>query len=215
MNKNFKDFIELIPEVDEPVQWEKFEESFLSSLVEDYRNTHQRLDYHGEDDVWTHSKMVVDALIGLPEYKKLDRRLQEILFTAALFHDLGKIYTTKKENGEWTSPYHASVGADKFRELAVEELGLTDDQKEKDFAETAALLIANHVKPMHALKKRAPEKELAKLAALSEIAPEFTLELLSLLVEADMRGRISVDTEKNLKTIDRFRKYAKETGYYN
>lgn len=215
MNKNYEELIALIPETDEEIDWDKIENSFLSPLVESYKNTHQRLDYHGEDDVWTHTKMVTEALTNIPDYKKLDRKLQQALFTAALFHDLGKVYTTIKEDGEWTSPFHAKVGAEKFNELAINELGIEDSTPEKEFQDLVSILIANHVKPMHALKKKDPKKELLKLLENKKISPEFTLELLSILVEADMTGRISVDKEKSLNTIKRFRDYAKKENLFN
>lgn len=212
MSKNLEELKGFVPEPGEKINWEVIEDSFLSPLVKAYGNTHQRLDYHGEDDVWTHTKMVMDQLVELPLYKEQRKELQEALFTAALFHDLGKVYTTIKENGEYTSPFHAKVGAEKFKEYAKEELGLEEDDA---FAELVALLVANHVKPMHALKKKEPEKELKRLAANKEISPDFTLELLSILVEADMKGRISKDLDKSVRTIENFRKYAKKTGLYN
>lgn len=214
MNSNFETLMSFVPENNEKVNWEEVENSFLSPVVENYANTHQRLDYHGEDDVWTHTKMVVDRLVELPDYKEFDKNLKQALFTAAFFHDLGKVYTTVKENGEWTSPYHASVGAEKFKELAAKELGSEEDKEINDFVELVSLLIANHVKPMHALKKRFPEKELEKLVANQKLAPDFTLKLLSTLVEADMTGRISKDLDKSKRTIQNFRKLAKKLDLY-
>lgn len=211
MSEKLEYILNLVPENNENIDWTKIEESFLKSTVDQFKSTHQRLDYHGEDDVWTHTKMVVDTLVNLPDYSKLDRKLQEALFLSALFHDLGKIYTTKKENGEWTSPFHASVGAEKFKELAKEQFNLESDN---DLVELVSLLIANHIKPMHALKKKNPKYELEKIASNKEINSDFNLKLLSLLVEADMKGRISKDLNKSIRTINNFRDFAKKVDLY-
>lgn len=211
MNENFETLMSFIPEEGKKVDWEVVENSFLEPTIELFKNTHQRLDYHGEDDVWTHTKMVVDELVDLPLYKELDEKDKKMAFTSALFHDIGKIYTTVKENGEWTSPYHASTGAERFRELAKEQLGLSEDnEEEKNFIETVALLIGNHIKPMHVHQKRNPKAEAKKILRNQEIAEDFNLELLSILVEADMMGRISKDKENSIKTINRFRKIIKD-----
>src|ERR1043165_5766242 len=58
------------------------------------KQTPQDPRYHAEGDVWTHTKMVVEALLGLPDYAAATRDDQAVLFLAALLHDIAKHATT-------------------------------------------------------------------------------------------------------------------------
>ncbi len=70
----------------------------------------QEPEFHAEGDVWTHTRMVVDALLALPEYQALGSDEQNLLLHAALLHDVAKPACTVLENGRISSPRHAKVG---------------------------------------------------------------------------------------------------------
>jgi len=53
--------------------------------------------YHAEGDVWTHTRMVVEALHDDAEYRALPQERQMALTLAALLHDIGKPATTTRE----------------------------------------------------------------------------------------------------------------------
>lgn len=53
--------------------------------------------YHGEGNVYIHTKNVCDELLNLNEWKELSNKQKVILYLAALFHDIGKISCTKIE----------------------------------------------------------------------------------------------------------------------
>ena len=57
--------------------------------------------YHSEGDVFRHTEMVCDCLLALPEWSELEQEEQELLFLAAAFHDIGKVFCTKQEDGNW------------------------------------------------------------------------------------------------------------------
>ena len=102
--------------------------------------------YHSEGDVFRHTEMVCDCLLALPEWSELEQEEQELLFLAAAFHDIGKVFCTKQEDGNWVSPNHTIIGEKKFRWLAyknTEQFGLTFSQREK-----AAKLIRFHGLPV-------------------------------------------------------------------
>ena len=80
-------------------------------LVCRYEDVPQDPEWHAEGDVFTHTKMVCEALLQLPEFQVLDEQEQHILFAAAMLHDVEKRSTTKREieNGKEriVSPHHA------------------------------------------------------------------------------------------------------------
>src|SRR3712207_3871066 len=59
--------------------------------------------HHAEGDVLTHTRMVVEALAALPAWRALPREEREIVFTAALLHDIAKPACTRVEGGRVTS----------------------------------------------------------------------------------------------------------------
>lgn len=46
--------------------------------------------FHGEGNVWEHTRRVCEALLSFPEWQELKREEKGILYLAALFHDIGK-----------------------------------------------------------------------------------------------------------------------------
>ncbi len=77
------------------------------------KTTPQSPVYHAEGDVWTHTMMVVDALLGMPAYQELVAEQQEIVFLAALLHDIAKSTTTvvDPQTGAISQPGHSKRGA--------------------------------------------------------------------------------------------------------
>ncbi|MEZ3472155.1 MAG: AAA family ATPase [Lachnospiraceae bacterium] len=170
------------------------------------RDIPQNPAYHGEGDVYHHTEMVCESLLALPEWGELAQEEQELLFMAAAFHDIGKIYCTKQEDGNWVSPNHTKIGEKKFRWLAyskAEKFGLTFSQRE-----IAAKLIRYHGLPVWFWTKDRIECDLLKAA---ESIP---LRLLYLLSKADVRGRIAKEACQLEEQVALFADYAKELGIW-
>lgn len=171
------------------------------------KNIPQNPEYHGEGDVYRHTEMVCQRLTELPGWMELKTEEQEILFLSAAFHDIGKVYCTKKENGNWISPKHAVVGEKVFRRIAYKgaaQFGLTFPQRE-----TVAKLIRYHGMPVWFWTKERTEFDLLKAA---ESIP---LRLLYLLSKADVQGRIVKESEKTEIQVELFADHAKELGIWN
>lgn len=67
--------------------------------------------YHPEGDVWTHTKMVVDAAAALAREMKLNEDETMVVILAALCHDLGKPHTkVMNDEGRITHQGHAEAG---------------------------------------------------------------------------------------------------------
>lgn len=211
MKENWNDLLALVPE--EPswkIDWAAIEHTELRKLIEKMTATMQNPLWHGEGDVWSHTKMVCEELVKIPAFRCLERRKQQELFLAALLHDIGKILCTRWEDGAWTSPNHTSVGAQMAREWLWRVYDVCGSEELRTFRETVCNLIRYHSVPPHILEQKKPERRLLKIAAEGELVPDFSVELLCLLEEADIKGRISKDIEKNLELVSLCAEVARE-----
>ena len=170
--------------------------------------------YHGEGSVRTHTALVADALQQLPEYQELDPYRQEILLTAALLHDVGKIPTTRWEDGNWTSPHHSASGAAMVRQMLWQDRGLSGTVRDRSFREAVCTLVRYHGLPLHAALEDSGKTRLLAVASLGELIPEFSIRMLCMLAEADVLGRICADREELLERIGLCRLLAQELGCY-
>lgn len=201
--KSFEELLRLVPESESSsINWCSVEFSKMNAWILRMKATQQNPYWHGEGDVWTHTKMVCETLIQLEAYRALERRKQQILFLTALFHDVGKIVCTRMEDGQWVSPKHTVVGAKMVREFLWKEYGLCGTKELQQFRETICQLIRYHSVPAHAFEQERGDLRLLKIASNGKLLPDFSIELLHLFVEADMKGRIAIDHEKSLELND-------------
>ena len=96
-------------EIDKPIPWDEIEAEYI--WFQDMKGVPQDKIWHAEGDVYVHTKMVVEALINLPEFQVLNEQDKHVLFTSALMHDIEKRSTTTTEILEGiertVSPRHA------------------------------------------------------------------------------------------------------------
>ncbi|MEN4921209.1 AAA family ATPase [Achromobacter spanius] len=172
------------------------------------KTTPQDPRYHGEGDVWTHTRMVVDALLALPQYQAASRADQEIVFLAALLHDVAKHSTTVVDpvTGAIGQPGHSRKGAIDAR------IALWDAGAPFAVREAVCRLIATHQVPFFALEgsRRGKSPEFI----VRELSWQLSLPLLAMLAEADMRGRICRDAGRVLHNIALFCELAREDGCF-
>ncbi len=171
------------------------------------KTTPQDPRYHGEGDVWTHTQMVVEALLALPDYQATPRAEQEVVFLAALLHDVAKYSTTVVDpvTGAIGQPGHSRKGAIDAR-IALWDAGVPFDVRE-----SVCRLIGVHQVPFFALdgsRRGTPE------FLVRELSWQLSIPSLAMLAEADMRGRICADKARVLDNIELFRELAREEGCY-
>lgn len=177
-------------------------------VLELAKTTPQDPRHHGEGDVWTHTRMVLDALLSLPDYRDAGREDQETLFFAALLHDVSKHATTVVDpvTGAIGQPGHSRMGAIDARGLLWES-GMPFAQRE-----AVCRLIAVHQLPFFAvadLRGGHPPEFIVR-----QLSCRLSLPLLATLAEADMRGRLCEDQSRLLDNIELFRELAREEGCY-
>lgn len=173
------------------------------------KTTPQDSRFHGEGDAWTHTKMVVEALLQLPDYQAAARGEQEIVFLAALLHDMAKHSTTVIDpaTGHIGQPGHSRKGSIDAR------IALWDAGAPFAVREAVCRLISVHQKPFHTLGVSRPYSHSPEYTVRS-LSWQMSLPLLAMLAEADIRGRICADGQQVLDNIELFRELAREEGCY-
>lgn len=196
----------------EAIEWSVIEPLLSSFCFSQMQRTPQNPVYHGEGDVFIHTRMVCGELTALPDFQALPNRQKTELFLAALLHDVGKVKTTRMENGVWFSPHHAAVGSRMARMFLWREQDLCGRLEALRFRETVCALIRYHMLPMHLIEQEDAERRARQIAAIGELAPDFSWKLLCLLAEADVKGRIANDTEECLNQVRLCRMLAEDAG---
>lgn len=187
----------------------------LRPFADKLRNTRQNPKWHGEDDVLTHTDMVVEELLRLSAFAKLEKRKQNELFCAAVLHDIGKSVCTRQIDGEWKSPHHAVKGAMLARAYLLQEFGMAGETELTQFRETVCLLIRYHDDPLHFLKDGDAERRIRRIAANGELVPDLSLEMLYLLSQADALGRICEDKDDSLLNLELFTELCKSVDCFD
>jgi putative nucleotidyltransferase with HDIG domain len=183
-------------------EWSALYERF--NWVRDMRGVLQDKVHHAEGDVETHTRMVIEALERLQGYQQLNEQDREILWAAALLHDVEKRSTTiYNEDGSISSPGHAKKGAATTRALLYRNIPAPFHIRE-----AVVKLVRYHGLPLWVFHKPDPAKAL--IAASLSVNTYH----LSLLAEADVLGRISADRNDLLYRVEMFRELCKEHGVY-
>ena len=210
-----EDLMPLVSEaIKQNIDWVGFEAA-LSSFVFPMSQTRQNPAFHGEGDVWTHTKLVCRALIKLENFSRLSEDRQTALFLAALLHDIGKIPATRQEDGQWISPNHSLTGAKMARQFLWQVLGFCGTPEKLQLRETVCNLIRYHSVPPHAIDDPEGKRKLLAIASNGALCPMFTLELLCILCRADALGRECADKGQLLEQIELCEELARESGCYN
>lgn len=196
------------------IDWKGMED-ILCGFVQPMSGTEQNPVFHGEGDVWTHTKMVCEELVQLPGFQTMEAEDRQAVFLAALLHDVGKIPTTRWEDDRWTSPHHSLVGSKMAREFLWQEGGLCGTPETQKLREKACLLIRYHSVPPHAIDDPEGKRKLRVIAANGQLCSGFTLKQLCLLSQADALGRICTDKLRMLDQIALCRELAEESGCYD
>ncbi|QIL79736.1 AAA family ATPase [Diaphorobacter sp. HDW4A] len=200
---NWKNLQALVPPPGAEVDFTACLDAFPSLKLA--KTTPQDPVYHAEGDVWTHTQMVVRALLEDAHYMQITAQERETVFFAALLHDVAKCSTTVVgDDGRIAQPGHSRRGAVDAR-IALWEAGAPVLQRED-----ICRLIAVHQVPFFAFAEsrcgHSPE------FIVRELSWQVDVHLLCMLARADIVGRICPDVEGVLVNIDLVREMAEEEG---
>jgi putative nucleotidyltransferase with HDIG domain len=162
--------------------------------------------YHAEGDVLTHTRMVAEALAATEAWRALPQTERDLLFAAALLHDVAKPdYTRIDPDGRVASPGHARAGAVLAHYLLWTGAGL-DGPAPFPWRHAVAGLVRHHGLPLWFYEKDDPRRAVVAAAQIAR------LDHVALLAEADVRGRVCADQLELLDRIALFRAYCEEVG---
>ena len=211
MKAKYSDMLSLFPESGSVSEFEQFIELF--PLLKELATTPQDKYYHGEGDVWTHTKMVCEALFTLPEYQSANYRDKFVMFYSALLHDISKPACTKfEDNGKISSAGHSKRGAIDSR-IMLWKAGVPFDIRED-----IVNIIATHQVPFFAFADKAKPGVDKPIRTPEYIAHQLSWQLpLNLLINvatADMIGRYFPEKQNSLDDIELFKVVAQEQNCY-
>ena len=161
------------------LDWDELNGRF--SWIRDLVGCPQEPEFHGEGDVWIHLRMVCESLVAMPSWQARPEVEREIIFAAALLHDVAKPACTREESGRITSRGHSRRGAIMARRL-LWAMNVTPRLREEVVG-----LVRHHQVPFYLIDR--PDSQ--RLAF--EVSQTARCNLLSILAEADARGRVTSD----------------------
>lgn len=183
--------------------WAQLEAQF--DFVRDMQNVPQDALHHAEGNVAIHTQMVLAALESLPEYQRLPEREQNIVWAAALLHDVEKRSTTREdEEGRIHSPGHAKKGELSARNILFRQVDTPFAVREK-----IAALVRFHGLPLWLMEKPDPERTLFAASLRVEMS------LLCMLAKADAIGRTCEDKAELLARIELFELFCREQACWD
>ncbi|AFY57963.1 putative domain HDIG-containing protein [Rivularia sp. PCC 7116] len=184
------------------INWRELENKFewlrvLADCPQDAR-------YHEEGDVLTHTKLVCEALIALPQWQALPEIQRSMLFAGALLHDVAKPKATKiEDSGAISSKGHVLQGAKMAQEI-LWDLNVPFQQREEIVS-----LVKYGSLPLWFWDKLNPQKAVIKASQI------IRCDMLAMLAEADVRGRYCNDQNQLFERIDFFREFCRENNCFS
>ncbi len=188
--------------------------AYIQHLQNELEQTPQDPIWHGEGNVWNHTKLVCDAMTTLPEYLEADETTRKALYLAAVYHDIGKARTTCQKDDRWAAPSHARVSAQMARQMLWLEQGLCGTKEMQQLRETVCGLVRYHSLPLHAIDEPDGKLRLLRFAANGSLASRLTVKNLCTLAKADILGRICPDQQELLEKVALCQELAREAGCY-
>lgn len=158
--------------------------------------------HHAEGDVHIHTRMVLEKLYEMRAWHALSDEDWHAVFIACLMHDIAKPATTRVEDGRITAKGHSRAGELMARRI-LWELGAPFALREQVCA-----LIRYHQIPFYLIERDDAQKVAAEVSLTARC------DLLALVAEADIRGRVCADMNRIVDNIELFREACREEGCF-
>src|SRR5262249_14569476 len=180
-----------------PVDWEALDHKY--PWVHNLRGCPQDPVRHAEGDVWTHVRLVCEAMAAAPAWRDRPALERRRLFAAALLHDVAKPACTRVEpDGRLRSRGHSWRGAIMTRRI-LWRMGVPFAVRER-----TAALVRHHLVPLYIQEREQPQR-LAIEVSQTAVADD-----LSVLAECDSRGRVCPDPDRLLASVAFYRRACEE-----
>ena len=180
--------------------WKSLENRF--HWVRDMSHVSQHKTHHAEGNVAVHTQLVIEGLHTIDGYTDLSNQQKEILWTAALLHDVEKRSTSVDYgHGIISAKGHAEKGEFTARKVLYSEIPTSFDIREQ-----VASLVRLHGLPLWFRESADPDLYI-RAASL-----RVDTRMLAILSEADAKGRICEYPKDLINAIHAFKKRCKELG---
>lgn len=146
--------------------------------IELLKKTEQNPRYHAEGNVLNHTLLVLSEFYEIAGLGILNEADKEVLYWAALLHDIGKPLVTHWDGIAWRAAGHERAGVPIARNILMQQ-----DISPRQMQRILDLVKWHHLPLRMGLKK-------APLSAYENIAFQTDLRLLGLFSQMDLRGRI-------------------------
>ncbi|HEV3437656.1 MAG TPA: AAA family ATPase [Gemmata sp.] len=197
-----------IPGCPEPPEWRVDVDALRTTFpwLEPLGECPQDPIFHAEGDVLTHMGMVLKELAALPAFRELPEADRHITFTGTLLHDIAKPDCTRVEDdGRVRSPGHAVKGVYKARRILTDDAAFAPLGTPFAIREQILGLVRWHGLPANYLEKTDPQRAVIQAAVTAR------MDLLTILAEADHRGRIvAVSGDDTFTRIGLFPEFCKD-----
>jgi putative nucleotidyltransferase with HDIG domain len=158
--------------------------------------------HHAEGNVWIHTRMVLETLLAMPAFRALPAAERDVVYVACLMHDVAKPATTRTEDGRVTAKGHSRAGELMARRL-LWELGAPFALRE-----AVCGLIRYHQIPFYLVDRDDAQRVAAEVSLAARC------DLLAIVAEADIRGRICADMPRIVDQIELFRELCRDEGCF-
>lgn len=158
--------------------------------------------FHAEGDVWTHTRMVAEALLADPDFRALPPRRRTVLALAALWHDVAKPETrqVEPEDGRERITHHGHSR----RGAVAAWNGLWRAGVPRDVRLSVFSLVMAHQRVFHVFRRDDLRAELARFSITG------SWHELVMLAKADNRGRIAPNRQETEDQLELVRLAAEE-----
>jgi len=181
------------------IAWDALQRGAFAPSIAEMAACPQDPEHHAEGDVWTHTRMVCEALVALPAWQALPADERELVFAACLLHDIAKPATTRvDDDGRIRQPGHSPRGALMVREL-LWRMAVAPALREQ-----IAALVRSHQVPFFLIEEADPRRRLARVSQTTRC------DHLALVTRADALGRVCRDPQRLHDNIDLFLELCRE-----
>ena len=188
-------------DVDKGIDWNSIEKNY--DWFRDMKDVPQDKIWHAEGDVQIHTKMVCEAMVGLPEFQDIPEEDKHILFTACLMHDIEKRSVTTEEfkRGRLciVAPKHAKRGEYTARKVLYIDIPTPHDVREK-----ICKYVKYHGIPLWAVTDDDSERR------VTLTSQHVRNRYLGMIAKCDILGRTAVDNEEQLDKVELFNMFCEE-----
>jgi putative nucleotidyltransferase with HDIG domain len=188
----------LLPDLDR-LRWDELQ---VFPWVRQLEECPQDPVHHAEGNVWIHTRMVLETLLAMPAFRALAPADRDAVYVACLMHDIAKPRTTRVEDGRVTAKGHSRAGELMARQI-LWELGAPFALREM-----VCGLIRYHQIPFYLVDRDDAQRVAAEVSLTARC------DLLALVAEADIRGRICADMARIVDQIELFRELCRDEGCF-